>query len=109
MELKYNYGCVFTRNEDLYRICYDFYKTLYVYKEISDEALEEVFTGFLVTFTDKMNVSITRRITEEELGAAVQNMAKGKAPGYDGIPVAFFQQLWPTIGKYFYHMISREI
>ena len=36
-------------------------------------------------------------------------MAKGKAPGHDEIPVAFFQQLWPTIGKDFYHMISRDI
>ena len=56
-----------------------------------------------------MNISISRRITEEELGAAVRDMAKGKAPGHDRIPVEFFQQFWPTIGKDFYHMILRGI
>ena len=54
-----------------------------------------------------MDVSITRRITEEELGAAVRDMTKGKAPGHDKYLVEFFQQLWPTISIDFYHMILR--
>ena len=78
-------------------------------KKFLRKHLKKFFPGFPVTFTDEMNVSITRRNTEEELGAAVKDMAKGKAPGHDGIPVEFFQQLWPTIGKKFYHMILRGI
>lgn len=92
-ELKDIYGSIFTRREDLDRICYDFYQKLYVHKEISEETIKEVFIGFPVTFINEMNVSITRAITEEELGAAVRDMTKGKTPGYDGIPVEFFQQL----------------
>ena len=36
-------------------------------------------------------------------------MAKGKAPGHDGIPVEFFQYMWPTLGKDFYLMVKRSI
>ena len=37
-----------------------------------------------------MNESLSKKITEDELGIAVSVMAKGKAPGYDSIPLEFF-------------------
>ena len=67
--------------------------------------MEEVFTGFPVTFNDTMNVTITKAITERELAAVVRDMAKGKAPGHDGLPIEFFQRLWPTIGVDFHKML----
>lgn len=36
-------------------------------------------------------------------------MAKGKAPGYDGIPMEFFQRYWPTIGRDFLQMLSKGL
>lgn len=68
-----------------------------------------MFTGFPVTFINTMNVSITRKLTERELGAAVKDMAKEQIPSHDGIHVEFFQRLWPTIGKDFHLMILRGI
>ena len=35
------------------------------------------------------------------------SMAKGKAPGHDGIPVELFQKLWPSLGQDFHLMISK--
>ena len=78
---------------------------MYAFKEISEEALEEVFTGFPVTFNDIMNVTITKEITEREIGALVRDMAKDKTPGHDGLPIEFVQRLWPTIGVDFHKML----
>lgn len=36
-------------------------------------------------------------------------MAKGKAPCHDGVPINFFQQLWPALGNGFYIMIRNNI
>ena len=107
--LKDKHGRIFTTREDLDSICHDFYEDLYKYWAISEEALVEVFEGFPVTFTDDMNVSITKRITERELAGALAAMAKGKAPGHDGIPMEFFQELWPTLGDDYLQMILQGI
>ena len=65
---------------------------------MSEETIMEVFTGFRTSFSEEMNASLTKEITERELGGVVRDMAKGKAPGHDGIPIEFFQRLWPTVG-----------
>ena len=36
-------------------------------------------------------------------------MAKGKAPGYDGIPIEFSQKLWVTIGNDFHRILFKSI
>ena len=36
-------------------------------------------------------------------------MAKGKAPGHDGIPIEFFQELWPTLEDDYLQMILQGI
>ena len=104
-ELKDNDGQICTKREDLDRICFDFYLKLYAYKEISEEALEEVFTNFPITINDTMNVAITKEITERDIGAVVRDMTKGKVLGHDGLPIEFFQRLWPTIGVDFHKML----
>ena len=87
------HGRYFTRKEDLDTICYDFYKNLYEYKEVSEETLMDVFERFQATFREEMNASLTKEITEKKLRLVVRDMAKGKTPGYDGIPIEFFQRL----------------
>ena len=67
----------------------------------------EVLEGFPATFTYDMNVTLSKDITERELLATVQSMAKGKAPGHYGIPIELFQKLWLTIGHDFHRIILR--
>ena len=68
-----------------------------------------MFEGFPATFTDDMNVSITKSITENELGAALAVMAKEKAPDHDGIPMEIFQQLCQTLGDDYLKIILEGI
>lgn len=56
-----------------------------------------------------MSASLTKDIIERAVGFAVQDMAKGKAPGHNGIPVEFFQQLWSTFTHDFHQMILKGI
>lgn len=56
-----------------------------------------------------MNVALAKDITENKLSAAVTSMAKGKAPGHDGIPIKFFQKMWVTIGNDFHRMLLKGI
>ena len=104
-ELKDIDGRICTRRKDLDRICLDFYRKLYAFKEILEEALEEVFTGFPVTFNDIVNVTTIKEITERDLGAVVRYLVKGKTPGHEGLSIEFSQRLWPTIGVDFHKML----
>ena len=93
-ELKDNQGRIFTTCKNMEQICVDFYQTLYKYKEISEEALEEVLRDIYITFIPSMNELLSKEITDEELRAAAKAMAKGKAPRDDGIPLEFYQKTW---------------
>lgn len=75
---------------------------------MSEVAIRNVFEGLTSTFTDTMNENLSREITEEELGKVVTSMAKGKAPGHDGIPMELFKQLWHTIGQDFHQVFSQK-
>ena len=108
-ELKDSNGQIFTTREDLERICLNFYQTLYQHKPISEDALKEVFEGFPGMTPQGVSEILMQDITEDELYAAVKTIAKGKAPGHDGVPIEFFLLLWPTIGKDFHSMILRGI
>ena len=108
-ELKDKHGRSFTKKEDLDRICQDFYQDLYRYRDIEEEALQEVMEGVPATFTPAMNEMLGKEILEQELRGAVNSMAKRKTPGHDGIPVEFYQKMWPTIGKDFHRMILQSI
>ena len=103
--LKDKHGRTFTNRVDFDSICHDFHEDLYKYREVSEEALKEVFEGFPVIFTDVMNVTLTQDITGKKLVSVLTAMAKGKAPGHDKIPMEFFKHLWHTIGRDYHQMI----
>ena len=109
VELRDRQGRSFTKRDHLERICLDFYKDLYSHKKIVEKILMEVTEGLPAKFMVVMNNALEQEITDGELCSATKAIAKGKAPGHDGIPVEFFQKLWPTIGKDFYLMIAKGI
>lgn len=77
-KLKDHLGQTFTKRKDLYQISHKFYKELYQHKEIYEDPLREVFEDFPTTFTDAMNGSLTKEITQHELYGAMDSMANGK-------------------------------
>jgi hypothetical protein len=41
----------------------------------------------------------TGRVTIEECSKALEELARGKRPGPDGLPAEFYRALWPVIGE----------
>lgn len=41
--------------------------------------------------------------------STLDSMAKEEAPCHNGIPMEFFQQLWPSLGNDFYRKILKNI
>lgn len=76
------------------QICHNFYAQFYRRKDVSQRAMREVLEGFVPTFNEAMNETLTQEITERKLEAIVRSMAKGKVSWHDGILMEFFQQLW---------------
>jgi exonuclease III len=109
LELRDNQGRIFTKRKDLEQICLDFYQNLYRHKDICRVALREVLEDLPATFTDDMNASLSKEITVKEISAAILSMAKGKAPGHDGIPIEFFQHCGHSISKDYHKMILKSI
>lgn len=108
-KLRDNYGRSFTKKEDLEKICLDFYKDLYKYKEILERTLNKILEDLPAIFTYDMNGLLSRDVMEKELSSAIISMAEGKAPRHDEIPIKFFKKMWPTIGQDFYRMILKGI
>ena len=80
---------------------------MYKYKETSKRAINEVLEGLPATFTGTMNKALAKDITKRKLSIAVSSIAKGKAPGHDGIPIEFFQRIWLTIENDFHRMLTK--
>ncbi|GBG64964.1 hypothetical protein CBR_g48713 [Chara braunii] len=81
----------------------------------SDESLEQLRGEHdLWQFTDKRLAphqcrSLDRPLTLEELKEAAGCMAKGKAPGDDGLPVEFFMATWDTVGPILVCLFNRVL
>ena len=71
--------------------------------------MNEVFEGLLDIFTCDMNEALSKDITEKKQLTTVLSMAKGKAPGYNGFPIEFFQKLESTIRNDFHRMLLKGI
>ena len=108
-KLKDNKGRIFIRRKDLEKIRLEFYKNLYQYKEVAEPALREVLDDIPVTFRKSMNWAISQEITDKELASAFHAMATGKVPGYDGLPIEFFQLSWTTVGPDLFLMLPKRI
>jgi hypothetical protein len=88
--------------EQLEAICLSFFSQLYQNRRSTVElqrAQASVLNRIQSKLTGEMRKSLRAPIGLEELTKAVKSMAKGKAPGPDGIIAEFYQSLWPEIGR----------
>lgn len=67
-----------------------------MHKDISEETLARLMKGVPTVFTNTMNETLSKDITEKKLHRAVNSMAKEKIPGLDGVRIEFFFKVWHT-------------
>ena len=80
------------REEEIHQEINSFFKELYK----KDEQVEP--TGLLDLIPqrvdERMNASLTKEVTDEEIGDALFQISPLKAPGPDGFPARFYQRNW---------------
>ncbi|KAF1375259.1 hypothetical protein PFLUV_G00237720 [Perca fluviatilis] len=74
-----------------------FYADLFGAQQCSMQSREELLEGLPQLSLDE-KAALDCELTLEELKAAVNQMATGKAPGIDGLSTDFYKHFWNTIG-----------
>lgn len=75
-----------------------FYETLFGAEPCDMECRKELLEG-LPQLSQEERERLDSELTLEELGAAVNQITFGRAPGIDGFSTDFFKQFWNTLGS----------
>jgi hypothetical protein len=89
-ELKADGGTV-TGQNDLTQYITEYYTRLYssdAHAPGTEEAQKRCWTNV----SGDINEALTRKLTLSEIHIAINALPKGKAPGYDGLPMEFFHE-----------------
>ena len=78
-----------------------FYQELYTSKNLGNKEATEIFLNSLNIphLTDEQNLPCEGSITEEECVKSLQSFQGNKAPGNDGLPIAFYRKFWKLFGS----------
>lgn len=77
----------------------EFYSALYASDYQEDPNIAHKFFEGLPKVPAEMNAVLEQPLSLPELCSAVMNMANGKAPGIDGIPIEFYKTFWSIMGS----------
>ncbi|KAK3533872.1 hypothetical protein QTP70_032985 [Hemibagrus guttatus] len=80
-------------NEDPSQSSIDMQQIAKEIHELRDPSVEQQFLSGLTQVPQELNEELEHQLTLQELEAALQEMANGKAPGIDGLPVEFYNDL----------------
>ncbi|KAL3680839.1 hypothetical protein R1sor_023795 [Riccia sorocarpa] len=79
-----------TEEEDVLRLIHGYYRDLYTQPELDEGTvveIREVLDTIDRTITEREKVTLTSIPDKEELEDLIKQMAKGKAPGEDGVTI----------------------
>ncbi|CAA7016072.1 unnamed protein product [Microthlaspi erraticum] len=76
-----------------------------LFKSSNPSSFDSWFEGIIPKVTERMNQSLIRQITDEEIKEAVFSIKPGSAPGPDGMSGFFFQFYWEVVGS----QVTKEV
>ena len=86
---------------DLDGICnswVEFYTSLFMVEEVDLSVQESLLSKVSACLSSEQASLCEGYLTVEEVFAALNGMAKGKAPGSDGLPMEFYVAFWDVLG-----------
>ena len=96
-ELVDEYGLPRTSPGELVEHVQRFYTGLYECDQ-NDITKQSVFLDNInAKLSDQQNGNLQLDLSEREIETAISQMAKGKAPGPDGLSIEFYTHCWPII------------
>ena len=92
-------GVLVEKPEEVLKEQRDFYQKLYA-KDISINF--NMVNNTAIKIKDEDNLKLNGTIQPYEIFDAIKSMKKGRTPGPDGLPVEFYQVMWPEIKNVLY-------
>ena len=71
--------------------------------------LEQIFflNNLKARLSDQQKESLQIDLSEHEIETAINQMAKGKAPGPNGLSIEFYTQCWPVVKNDFVNVLKQ--
>ena len=92
-------GNELTTDKQILGLCHEFYSDLYNKStNPTDSPYAFIPDGSLAVLEEDDKEILGAPVTVAELHAALKGMKKGKAPGIDGLTVAFISEFWEEVG-----------
>ena len=101
-------GEIYTDNENIIKIATKFYTDLYTPNKVNTRTQDRLLRNIKKKITQEQKEKLDAPILEEEIKTAVFQMQSGKSPGFDGIPIEFYQEYWNEI-KHFYMAYINQV
>lgn len=89
-EIEYS-GALTREKEEIERVFYDYYSTLYAHTSVQTERFKKEFLSSMPRLDDGTNEVLEEPITHEEVKIAIEALNPGKSPGPDGLSAAFYK------------------
>ncbi|KAM7286924.1 hypothetical protein ISCGN_030625 [Ixodes scapularis] len=89
-------GTLLTSQQEVEEECRRYYKCLYTERPV-DETLWKKLCDPLPRLTNRQAEGLDVAVTRKECWEALSSLAKGKAPGPDGLPVEFYLKFWDLL------------
>ena len=91
-------GSVVTDINDICRVFTSFYSWLFASSPIDNNACASLLSNVSSSLSSEESRSCEGMLTVSERFAALQGMARRKAPGCDGLPMEFYLKFWDVLG-----------
>ena len=91
-------GSVVTDINDICRVFTSFYSSLFASSPIDNNACASLLSNVSSSLSSEESRSCEGMLTVSERFAALQGMARRKAPGCDGLPMEFYLKFWDVLG-----------
>ena len=84
-----------------------FYTKLYSCDQINPLEQNYFLNNLNVRLSDQQKQYLQNDLSDFEIETAISQMAKGKAPGPDGLSVEFYTRCWPVVKNDFVNLINQ--
>ena len=100
-------GIAKTTPIDLAEHVQKFYTKLYRCDQTNPLEQNFFLNNLKTGLSDQQKEHLQNDLSEFEIETAISQMAKGKAPGPDGLSVEFYTQCWPTVKNDFVNLLNQ--